>query len=334
MTVWIVLVNYNGWADTRKCLASLREVRTFAPGIDVQVVLVDNASRENLLAEIEANDPWCHTIRNPVNAGWAGGNNTGIRHALAHNAAQIILLNNDTTVAPNLIEALVQAAGQNPEYGVLGPVICYMDNPEQVQTDGCLFNPPSYNGFFRRKPVELGNQPAVTEVEIVNGCCMMISARAVRTIGLIDEQFFLIHEESDYNLRARQAGFKCGVLNEALVWHKGSSTFKATGSKIQRYYDARNLLRLLDKHADQHPTGRSWFRSMPAYAKYVYYRYCQECEQGDRDSAEAVVEGVYDGLAGRYGAMEKNNRWGIGLLRRMFEMMRWVRSRKTAPGGI
>ena len=301
MKVWIVLVNYNGWADTRKCLASLRSVRAVAQATgrnDVEVVLVDNASREDPLNEIQSVDPWCHVVRNAVNGGWAGGNNTGIRHALAGNADQIILLNNDTTVASNLVESLIQAAQDHPEFGILGPVICFMDDPQLVQTDGCGFNPPGFNGFFRRQPVVLGDEPRITEVEIVNGCCMMISAKAVRTIGLIDEEFFLIHEESDYSLRAGLAGFKCGVLNQVLVWHKGSSTFKATGSRIQRYYDARNLFRLLDKHADDHPTGRGWFRSLPAYAKYVYYRYCLEREQGNADSAEAVVQGVYDALSG------------------------------------
>ena len=59
----------------------------------------------------------------------------------------------------------------------------------------------------------------------------MIRAEVFERIGLIDERFFLIHEESDFCLRARQAGFRCGVLGEALVWHKGSSSFKRTGKR-------------------------------------------------------------------------------------------------------
>ena len=83
--------------------------------------------------------------------------------------------------------------------------------------------------------------PRVAEVDIVNGCCMMVSASVIRTIGMIDERFFLIHEESDFSCGAREAGFRCGILSEALVWHKGSSSFQRAGRQTQRYYDARNL---------------------------------------------------------------------------------------------
>ncbi len=94
--------------------------------------------------------------------------------------------------------------------------------------------------------------PTITDVDIVNGCCMMVRAEVLARVGLIDERFFLIHEESDFCLRARQAGFKCGVMAEALVWHKGSSSFKRSGKRWQRYYDARNLYLLLSKHAVTH----------------------------------------------------------------------------------
>lgn len=323
MKVAIVLVNYNGWADTRKCLAGLERVRAISP--NAEVVLVDNASREDHLDALKAEYPWSHMIHNPINGGWAGGNNVGIRWGMEHHADQILLLNNDTIPADNLVELLTKAATESPEYGILGPVIAFMDEPDLVQTDGCTFNTPGHNGFFLRKQVPLEKVQRISEVEIVNGCCMMISAKVIHAIGLIDEEFFLIHEESDFNLRARQAGFKCGVINQKLVLHKGSSTFKATGSRIQRYYDTRNLLLLINKHANEHASGRGWFRSIPTYLKYVYYRYCTEHEQGNRDSANAVLEGFYDALAGRYGPMTTTSRWGLAMLRGVFELVRRIR---------
>ena len=185
---------------------------------------------------MHAEFPWCPVIRNAVNGGWAGGNNTGIVYALEHGADQVLLLNNDTTVSPQLADTLLAAAENYPDYGVIGPVIHYMDEPAEVMTDGCVFNQPNYPGFFQRKPVPLtpDGPPSVSEVDIVNGCAMMIRATVFRHIGLIDERFFLIHEESDFCLRSRQAGFRCGVLNEGLVWHKGSSAFKRSGKQLQR----------------------------------------------------------------------------------------------------
>jgi len=318
VNIWIVVVNYNGWDDTRKCLQSLKQLADAA-----SVVLIDNASRENQLAEFQAEFPWCHMVHSDTNGGWAGGNNLGMKYALERGADWMLLLNNDTTVAPNLIGSLRDAVERHPSYGVLGPVICYMDQPEEVMTDGCVFNHSGYNGFFERKPVALPSD--ITDVEIVNGCALFVSRKVTDAIGLVDEAFFLIHEESDFCLRAREAGFGCGVLGEKLVWHKGSSTFKQTGSRIQRYYDARNLRLLLSKHNGRHAEGRTRLASSKMYWKYVYYRYCVEKDNRSPDSARAVLEGVCDGLAGHYGPLQPRRRLSLPLLRGVFNTVRTLR---------
>jgi GT2 family glycosyltransferase len=331
---WVVLVNFNGLEDTRKCLRSLQESRYTRQS----VVLVDNASVEDPTPVLREEFPWCHFVRNSVNGGWAGGNNTGIRYALERGAEQILLLNNDTTVVPELAESLLVAAEAYPTFGILGPVIFFMDEPAKVMTDGCVFNRPGYPGFFERKPVPLfaTEAPVVEDVDIVNGCAMMIRADVFRRIGLIDERFFLIHEESDFCLRARQAGFRCGVLNRGLVWHKGSSAFKRSGKRWQRYYDARNLALLLNKHRVRHRKGRGPWRSRLEYLKYVFYRYAVEREEGHDDAAEAVLEGVSDAMTGRYGPYGSAPRMALSFIRRAFAFWfnRCARraSRKEAAG--
>ena len=253
----IVLVNFNGVSDTLKCLESLQ----FLGRNDCQVIVVDNGSTLDESKELASVHPWVRVIRREDNGGWAGGNNTGIRHALEHGAEHILLLNNDTIVAPSLADRLLAAAKHHPNYGILGPVICFMDEPEKVMTDGCRFNSPGAAGFFERiaVPIKPSDPPQVVPVDIVNGCCMVISKRVLERIGLIDERFFLIHEEADFCLRARQAGFECGIIAEPLVWHKGSSTILRTGKSLQRYYDARNLFLLLWKN--QAGTTRDGLRS-------------------------------------------------------------------------
>jgi GT2 family glycosyltransferase len=317
----LVLLNYNGLGDTVQCLRSLE-----AAGRP-DTVVVDNASTDDPSPVLRAEFPWCAIVRNPVNGGWAGGNNLGARFALERGAGFVVLLNNDTVIAPDFVTRLAAAAAAYPDYGILGPVIRYMDPPHEVQTDGCTFNEPSRPGFFQRKPVDLVPTaiPAVTDVDIVNGCCMMVRADVFHRIGFIDERFFLIHEESDFCLRARRAGFRCGVLGEALVWHKGSSSFRRTGRRWQRYYDARNLYLLLSKHAANRP-GRGPLRSLWEYLKYTYYRYAIEREAGHADSADAVVEGVYDALVRRYGPYRARSRLAVPLLRGVFEAWRTARS--------
>ncbi len=328
MRCCVVLVNYNGLADTLRCLRSLE-----AAGYP-DTVVVDNASAEDPSATLAREFPWCAVVRNPVNGGWAGGNNVGARYALASGADLVVLLNNDTIVAPDFVARLTAAAAAHPAHGVLGPIIRFMDPPHEVQTDGCQFNEPGRPGFFQRKPVDLvaGAIPAVTEVDIVNGCCMMVRADVFRRIGLIDERFFLIHEESDFCLRARRAGFRCGVLGEALVWHKGSSSFKRTGGRWQRYYDARNLYLLLSKHSASHRRGRGVLRSLWEYLKYTYHRYALEREAGHVDSADAVVQGLHDALARRFGPFRADPRPALPLLRGVFEACRWTRSASRPHG--
>lgn len=320
MSSWIVVVNFNGWEDTQKCLRSLEALTTSA-----QTVLIDNASVDDHCDEIRRQFSWCHVVREPENGGWAGGNNAGIRYALERGAEQIILLNNDTTVSPALVNELQDAMLKYPEYGILGPVINHMNEPDMVMTDGCMFNRPGSQGFFDRRTVELSpSQPlAITEVDIVNGCCLMVTRGVCEKIGLVDDNFFLIHEESDFCLRAKEAGFKCGVINRSLVLHKGSSSFKRTGQRTQRYYDARNLRLLLRKHLGKHREGRSVLASYRAYFNYVFYRHAIELENGCIEAADAVIDGVYDGIVSRFGRyQQQSRRVGAGLLRLLFATRR------------
>lgn len=323
--VWIVTVNFNGLEDTRKCLRSLRSLT--APA---SVVVVDNASQDDPNAAVAAEFPGVHLLRNAVNAGWSGGNNTGIRYALDRGADYTILLNNDTTVHPDVVGRLLAGAAANPCFGVLGPVIRYMDEPAVTMTDGVVFNRPGYPGFFQREPVpeRSADPPAVADVDIVNGCCMMVAAPVFARVGLIDDRFFLIHEEADFCLRAREAGFRCGVLAEALVWHKGSTSFKRSGKRWQRYYDTRNLGLLLSKHTAR-SAGRGGLSSYAAYLRYAYHRYCHEREDGQPDTADAVLEGLIDAATRRFGPHVPRRRWAVPVLRGVFEAARRLKPGRT-----
>ncbi|MCI0699806.1 MAG: glycosyltransferase family 2 protein, partial [Planctomycetia bacterium] len=239
--------------------------------------------------------------------------------------------NNDTTVAPKLVLRLLAANAAHPRFGVIGPIIRFMDEPEQVMTDGVTFNPPGYPGYFQRRPVpeRFTDPPAVDETDIVNGCCMMIRADVFRRIGLIDDRFFLVHEEADFCLRAKRAGFTCGVLAEPLVWHKGSTSFKRAGKKWQRYYDTRNLARLLAKHHGAN--GRGLLATYAAYLRYAFHRYCHERTSSQLEAADAVLEGLIDAATRRFGAYQPRRRVSLPVLRCAFEMVRRLKPLRANP---
>ena len=309
---WIVLVDFNGLSDTRKCLQSLA-VSTMA----ANAVVVDNASKVEVGPALQPEFPTVAFVRSPVNGGWAGGNNIGVKYAIDRGADLVILLNNDTTVPPEFTEKMIAAAEAHPDYGVLGPVIHFMDEPTKVQTTGVVFNRPDRAGFFQ--PIDVATtpgSPAVVSVDIVNGCCLMIRRATVEKIGLIDDCYFLIHEESDWCLRVQEAGGACGVIAEGLVWHKGSSSFQREGKSLQRYFDARNLLRLLLRHR-RRKTARKPIPAIVHYLKYIFHRYAHEKDGGFDKSANAVLEGLYDGLRRRRGPYPPGWRPGLFALRGM-----------------
>jgi GT2 family glycosyltransferase len=313
-SLWVVIVGFNRLDDTLECLASLER----AGGRLLNVVYVDNGSASHVAGTVHARFPWCHVIRN-CNEGYAGGNNRGISYAMARGADAVLILNNDTVVGDDTLRVLAEVCAASPEFGIIGPVIGRHGEPSVVMTDGCLFNRLAHGAFFWRQeiPVEPTGKVRVHATEIVNGCCMLVRSEVFRTIGMFDERFFMYHEESDFCLRAREAGFSLGLINRMLVWHKGSQSFKATGRSVQRYFDIRNLALLLRKH----PTGagrRSKVQSWLAYFRYANHRFSIEHEAQENAAANAVLEGVSDALIRRYGVYAPQGRVLVGLLRGPF----------------
>jgi hypothetical protein len=315
-STWIIVVNFNGLEDTRRCLASLKPVLRD----NVHVLVVDNASDVDPKPELEVTFPWCHWIRNETNQGWAGGNNRGMEWAFKQGADHVVLLNNDTEVSPDLIDRLSAAALTQPHWGIMGPIVRDLDPPQKVQTDGFFFGEPNQPGFFSRRPLSITrtDPPSVTAVDIVMGCCLWIHRRVVDRIGLFDERFFLIHEESDFCLRAISAGFGVGIVTEDLVWHKHSATFAASGKPWQRYYNARNLWLLIHKHPEMSRRGHGVGRSRREYVMQMYYYYQTEREAKRWEAADAILEGTADAFTGQWGPYRPRRRWLVPLLRVLF----------------
>lgn len=325
--VAVVVLNFNGLDDTIKCLYSLKPLTEQGH----EIILVDNGSGVD--PEVPARDvlPALTYLRNAQNLGYAGGNNTGIRYALDKGAEFVLVLNNDTVVAPSIVDELLAAFAAHPELGIVGPIVNFMDEQHVVMTDGVAFNPGPGTEFFKRIIVPpSAAHPSAVPVDIVNGCCMMIRSDVLRQVGLFDEQFFIVHEESDLCLKAGRAGFGCAVFSRTLVWHKGSSAFERSGRQLQRYFDARNLFYLIRRHAGRVGRSRGFAATLPHYLKYCFYRFDVELDAGKPAAARAVVEGAADALAGRVGPYTPRRRAAASLLGMAFSLRRRVRGGVSA----
>jgi GT2 family glycosyltransferase len=327
--LWTVVLGFNGFEDTRRCLASLAAINGGPP----PTVYVDNASSGDVAGAVQAAFPWCHVVRNQTNDGYAGGNNRGIAYALEHGADLVLVLNNDTIVGPGLLETMADASERYPHFGIIGPVIGFMEDPGVVRTDGCLINRRATQGFFGRHVVPLGagGECRVHETDIVNGACMMIRSRVLGRTGPFDEKYFLVHEESDLCLRARAAGFHVGVIDRMLVWHKGSSSFKRTGRRLQKYFDIRNLFVLLKSRRPFGGERRSALQSWLLYWRHAYHMFCLEHEAGEASAAIAVLEGLEDAIAGRTGPYQPRRRRLVAPLGQLFSLIRAVKTRLPSP---
>jgi GT2 family glycosyltransferase len=139
-----------------------------------------------------------------------------------------------------------------------------------------------------------------------------------------------VHEESDLCLRMAEAGRTCAVLNRRLVWHKGSSAFKRSGRRAQRYYDARNLLWLLVRRRAARRRGRRLPASLAVFARYMWHRYSHEREHGEHDTSRALLEGLHDGIFRHAGPMTSRRRRGVDVAHRL---LGWLADRRASGSG-
>ncbi len=244
----IVVLNWNGADDTLACLDSLATL-TY-PEFDV--VVVDNGSTDDSLMRLRPySAPYPLTLlETGRNLGYAGGNNVGTRHALEHGANFVLILNNDTTVAPDLLSRLLESAQRNPDAGAFSARIMYFDEPEKVWFDGARWNPASlqleWPGQGEKESV-LGMVDHDTDYAC--GAALFFRSEVAHQIGLLDESFFLVWEEVDWGFRARKAGWRNLVVPAAKVWHKIGVSFGSEASPLRTYFSIRNELLWFSRHA-------------------------------------------------------------------------------------
>lgn len=242
-SVSIIVLNWNGSEDTLICLSSLCSLTH----PDYNVIVVDNGSTDGSVHEIKTNFPDLTVIETGQNLGYAEGNNVGIRYALEQDAEFILLLNNDTTVAPDLLDQLVNAATQNSDAGVFGATLFYMDKPDTVWFAGAQWNAQTLTFDYPYQDQTLPDNPR-TATDYACGAALFFRAEVARSIGLLDARFFLVFEESDWCLRATRAGYGCKLVPSAYVWHKVGASFDGESSPLRQYFSYRNRLLWAEKN--------------------------------------------------------------------------------------
>jgi len=244
-SMFVVVLNWRKPTDTLACLESL--VQIGYP--DARVVVVDNGSGDDSVALIRQRYPEVRVLEAGANLGYAGGNNVGIRYALDRGAEWVCILNNDVIVAPDFLKILWVTAQAHPDIGVVTPLVAEMTDQERVWALGSAVNRASgvVSRLHAGDPVTKWRDQPPFEVDVASGAAMLIKRGVLEPVELMDEDFFLYYEETDWCLRIRRAGYRILAVPGSVVWHKVSATLGTTSPAID-YYMLRNHLHLIARH--------------------------------------------------------------------------------------
>lgn len=234
-----IVLNWNGWKDTIECLNALKEC-TY---LQLTVIVVDNGSTDDSVARIRAAFPDIMLLETARNLGFAGGNNIGIRYALAHGADSVWLLNNDTKPDPNALSALVAKAESDPRIGAVASICYYTDAPETVQVwAGTRIN--LWIGYARNTTTPHKDD----WFDALYGASLLIVRAALQDTGLFDEGFFFYLEETEFCLRLRKKGWQLAAAPDSRVLHAFCASLGSNWPTIDRYFTASGL-RILRLHS-------------------------------------------------------------------------------------
>lgn len=238
-----IVLNWNRPDDTRRCVLSLRR----SDYANMGVIVVDNGSESDLYARMRAELPDVEFLRSEVNLGFAGGNNLGLRYALAHDADYALVINNDTVVDPTMLSQLVAAAEAHPNAGLVGPIIYFLDCPNAVWFAGYRFTHGIYllrRGLHLSPPI----QP-VEQVDFVSACGMLIRRAVLEQVGLFCDEYFMYYEDLDLCFRVKSAGMSIICVTGARMWHAISASSGGADSPIKQYYQVRSSLIFYRKYS-------------------------------------------------------------------------------------
>ena len=249
----IITVNYNGFHDTCELIDSI------PLNEEMEVIVVDNASKQNEAQLLQQKYPQIKTIRSEANLGFAGGNNLGIKAA---KGKYLFFVNNDTLFKSDThFDALIDRLESNENIGMVCPKI-------RFSWDQC---PIQFAGYTPLSPITLRNHSIGFGEEekgqyntphptpYAHGAAMMTKREVIDKAGLMPECFFLYYEELDWSMMITRAGYEIWYEPNCTIYHKESQT---TGqqSPLKTYYITRNRLLFVKRNVS----------NMMKYLSYAY----------------------------------------------------------------
>lgn len=243
MTTLVVILNWRQPAITIECVQAVQAMDPPAEAI----LLIDNGSDDDSVTQLQTAFPEIELLALPHNLGFAGGNNYGLRQAIAQGFDYALLLNNDAFPHPNMLGQLL--AETAADVALLSPKIFYRDHPTIIWFAGGRQQPQLLELRDTGRGQDDGPSFQQTrEVDYLLGTGLLVNLRAAQQVGLLDEQFFMYYEDLDWSIRFRQAGYRLRLVAGAHLYHQVSLSSGGEDSPPHRYYLARSSILFFARH--------------------------------------------------------------------------------------
>ncbi|MCE9271158.1 glycosyltransferase family 2 protein [Bacteroides fragilis] len=232
-----ITICYNGLNDTCELIESLHNT---IQSVSYEIIVVDNASRQDEARMIKERYPFVRTLRSETNLGFSGGNNLGIQVAQGH---YLFLINNDTYLTEDQLPALIERLESSSRIGAVSPKIRFAFPPQNIQFAGYT---KLSRYTMRNKALGMGcpddgtfNTPHPSAY--LHGAALMLKREVIWKAGLMPEIYFLYYEELDWCTSMTRAGYQLWYEPRCTVFHKES---QSTGrqSPLRTFYMMRNRL--------------------------------------------------------------------------------------------
>ena len=256
----IVIVNWNVRDLLRNCLRSVYASWRAEPSA-LEVFVVDNASNDDSAAMVRAEFPQAVLIENRQNTGFTEANNQAIDLAQGQ---YVLLLNPDTEVLGDALNAMVDYLDVHPEVGLLGPKLL---NPNRTVQSSRRRFPTLATAFLESTVLQQWwpdnkvlrhyyvldrSDDDVLPVDWVVGACLAVRRAAIDQVGLLDEGFFMYSEEMDWCYRLKKAGWQVVYLPTAQVIHSGGQSSRQVVA-AQHIHFQRSKIRFFHNHRGAMP---------------------------------------------------------------------------------
>ncbi|MGO4994992.1 glycosyltransferase [Jeotgalibaca porci] len=233
--VSIVILNYITYQETKELVRGIRSKLSYS---NYDIIVVDNDSPNESRLELASDADILDyvLIPNHTNSGYAVGNNVGIRYALKHGAEYTLILNNDIVINdPDVLDNMVDLCENNKRIGAVSPRILKPNSGEELQ----FFERPTlgdmsvgYMAFHKRR--QSFDTSRICKIYRPQGCCMLLSGKAIIEINYMDERTFLYCEEEILAERLLQKNYECWLSGNTSVIHNHSVTVSSSMSKMKK----------------------------------------------------------------------------------------------------